>query len=273
MLLVDYINKNLNTNNLDKLCFVHNLTLSDYENAQNKLTQKPCNIFPNINPIYLYYGKPLFNPCKKEEFDKLNSITWPMCLIIDAKSIPIEKSYPFDTGAYHGEPKWVGDDMTRFFKDDDGNPIPVCEFELGTELDTICRYIYTFFENNNNYFGSADNKWAPKCRDDIAICGEGKEELVVSKLYDFLRGTLKKLDNRCKVVEIQAVGEYNFSKVVKIFILPANNDDIIKSMPNATPITYSTATPRTSEDFINEITERFRSHLEDIEIMPAKSLG
>jgi hypothetical protein len=265
MLLVDYIDKTIDVSDFHKLYFVHNLTMSEYECAKGSLDQKPCNNFPDINPIYLFYGKPLFNPCKN--FDPVDITTWPICLIIPAESIPIKRAYPFDTGAYLGEPDCAGDDMIRFFKDEDGNQIPICMYNLGTELDTIGRYIYTFFGDNNNYFGSADN-WAPECREDIPICGEGKKALVVSKLYDFLRGTLKKLDNRCKVVEIHAVGSHKISDVVIAYVSPYNNDNIRQGMPtNAFPIFYFTETIRTSEHFVNKIAEKVRFYHEQAEII------
>ena len=276
MPLLDYIDHAIDVSHFPKLHFVHNLKRCDFEDAKGILRQpdKECNNFPEVNPIYLFYGKPLFNPYDGEDCDP-DTRNWPICLIIPPDStVQIVQMYPFDTGAYLGEPKPLAkDDMTRFFLDEYNRCIPVSEYELGTNIDTICRYIITIFGDNDSYYGDIKDNWKPKCKDENDILDSFMGEIVASRLYGFIGGTLRVLDNRCKTAEIHAVGMYDMKDYVVAAVLPNSlfcEIDRFQCVQEAIPFPYDDTKVRLSEEVVNEICEKTRIFFEGLGCLAGK---
>jgi len=249
------INSDLEACTLGILPLVHTQTMDIIEKEYKEVLKplEKCDIFEEYL-TYLYYGVPLYRH-KDMTIDNL-----PVCLLLEAKKIQAYKMYPMDTGAFHGQPMGRGDEMEGFFEAL-GQPAKqsIALFELSYDYDNVRRYILTFFGSNMKYCASECNLEL-----DNGLSVQSPNDLVFQCFYKMLTANLKKLDNRCKIIEVSTKVEYPLADIIHNVVWPtellARYYSLEWSSKNNTPIEYDTTCAYDDETFVSNIYEATKEY-------------
>ena len=148
---------------------------------------KKCEVFPDDNPVYLFYGKPAYK--KLDEGTTSDPAAHPMVFIFKNNPPNLKKVlrvFPFDSGAFHkGRFKNYIDPAIYSFKD----------FQLNTDVCELSKHIYFFWENNTAYFKGKKPKYIDDSGLSFAIGAYAK--LIEARCRT-------SFDDRCSVPEIQS---------------------------------------------------------------------
>ena len=151
---------------------------------------KPCEAFPEDNPVYLFYGKPAYR--ETIELTSFNGSTPMVFIFKDDPNIRknIIRMYPCDTGAHYGR---IYEGYT-IQKDWDFKRFKI-DFEMGNDINLLPLHVVLFFGSNENYY----NLEPAPMRKKIPLNNANNAflELIESKKFE-------KFDDRCGVVEVQS---------------------------------------------------------------------
>lgn len=159
-----------------------------------------CKVFKE-KLLYFYYGKAAYPVGDKLELNRTDCQYAPVCFIVDFKKVPIYKIYPFDSGAYDNE----------LYKNFFHRRMNIKEFEIPSNIESIQKYITTFFGDNQQYI---DGQALP-----LNDTGNPYIDALISLLA--VRGG-EKIDERAHTIEVICNESLRLKDVVKCIVLPVN---------------------------------------------------
>lgn len=216
---------------------------------------RPCDVFSNEWLSYFFVGRPAYKAIGKD------IMYWelPSCIIVDFKNISAKRVYPFDSGAFQ-----------KGFVPNYARMHDLSEFAIDNSINSIRKYIGTFFGSPQNYYMS-------KPVDMNVFMNRHKilpTETSINALISLLSGKriFKEIDERRSAIEIQLEEKIDLvdGKVLAI-VLPdtyLSDKKFIKSIENRNidVITY-TVYPIQNEFFYYAIYDKVFSYYKDVGIM------
>lgn len=92
--------------------------------------------------LRLHYGKPAVQPSWGGQASSGDIGRFPVCFILNPKSVVPQRVYPFDSGTWANE----------FPADARGGERTLAKYELGAGLHAVSRFVALFYGSNRRYF-------------------------------------------------------------------------------------------------------------------------
>lgn len=165
-----------------------------------KVSVRECDVFTKEKIAYLFYGRGAYTIAQNESTRK-DFTYFPVCFVFDPINIPLDKVFPFDSGAFSLE-KYA----TFFHKNMD-----IHSFALKPDLSNIRGFVKYFYGGNENYYRS----YPLNISSDISMSFE--QEAYINMLNN--RGSVE-FDSRATAIEIITSSDIDLKVCLKAIILP-----------------------------------------------------
>jgi hypothetical protein len=174
-----------------------------------KITTSKCPFFQYEELLYLFYGKPAYKNSIKENSD-LKSLL-PVSFVLNYDKVgPIERVFPFDTGAF----------KNGLYKEYFHPKMGIEEFKMKPELDSLVTSVDYFYGQNVSYFDNNPKKIINYDALDFTI--ESYHKLIMN-------GGLSVADDRKASFEIQLSHNIPLtSETLLAIIIPSNFEDSVE---------------------------------------------
>jgi hypothetical protein len=148
------------------------------------VSKEECKVFRGEKINYFFVGRPAYKKHYEIEGDYWEL---PACVILDYKSVPIKRIFPFDTGAFDMYPDFIKI-MDR------------SDFEVSSTNQAVERLIGSFFISTSSYF-----KLRPRNASDFERRFEiGTLDEEIKALYKLILSKTGKYDDRRFSIEVQS---------------------------------------------------------------------
>lgn len=228
MTLSDYLSqRKVRNTNIEVLPLLHSCECFDGRSIieSERLDASPCKVFKE-NLLYFFYGKPSYPVGEKISGNRTDIEYCPVCFIVNPQKVKIYRVFPFDTGAFSAGK------YAKFLH----RRMQIDDFEINGSVDSILKYISTFFGSNDNYIRGR------------AIINEKAFDPYIDGLTSILnaRGE-EEIDDRAHTIEITSQNSILLSEAIECVVMPEDllREDSIKAFLDCNNIFHLEYTVRT----------------------------
>jgi hypothetical protein len=211
------------------LPFFHTCKGKDFRKifTSKQLSTSDCPEFKE-KLLYLFYGKPAYR-VSSNGYTSRDIGRFPVCFIVNNQSLQgVKRVFPFDTGAL----------IHSLLKDVCGDETNPAKYELGTDIDTVKKFVCFLYGSDKNYFNCT-----PRIKAEDVASFSFELQHILSLATE---SSDKQWDNRAYTIETQCCANIGLTKErISAIILPSsymNSTEIVDFLFNEgiEAITYST---------------------------------
>ena len=212
---IDFDNLLVNGSNLADMPLTHKLEWHKAEKIleTGEIKVEKCDVFRDEKLAYFFYGRPAYAIANGKGV-RHDNYYFPVCFILKADSVNINKVFPFDSGAY----------ALGMYDGFIHHEMDINDFSINPTIASIKTFIEYFYGENDRYYKNIIRQ--------IDQTDELKNETNAYINLVSNRGE-EKFDERCSTVEIISKCDVQISNSLLALILPndiARKNEHVKSL-------------------------------------------